>query len=167
MGNNVILSLNWGPNSWILGLNIVKFKSIIGTSEILSFSSVVQNAQKCCHESGTGVMYRCEMNFTISFWTWQMTKQWLARWLHHSILALAFIKKKSEQKISNFYGTSYTELCILWTVWPDWVIYWTLGKFLKPLAAINFHKSLKFLCNFCKGVEIYHYSSEIIFGQLL
>ena len=28
-------------------------------------------------------------------------------------------------------------------------------------------KSLLFLGNFCKGVKIYHFSSEIIFGQLL
>ena len=28
-------------------------------------------------------------------------------------------------------------------------------------------KSLTFLGNFCKGVKIYHFSSEIIFGQLL
>ena len=32
-------------------------------------------------------------------------------------------------------------------VWPDWAIYWTLGKFLKPLATINLPKSLSFLCN--------------------
>ena len=29
-------------------------------------------------------------------------------------------------------------------VWPDWVIYWTLDKFLKPLATINLPKSPKF-----------------------
>ena len=38
---------------------------------------------------------------------------------------------------------------------------------LKPMATINLPKSLKFLGNFCKGVKIYHFSSEIIFGQLL
>ena len=42
-----------------------------------------------------------------------------------------------------------------------------LGKFLKPLAAINLPKSPTFLGNFCKGVKIFHFSSEIIFGQLL
>ena len=52
-------------------------------------------------------------------------------------------------------------------MWPDWAIYWTLGNFLKPLAAINLPKSPTFLVNFCKGVKIYHFSSEIIFGQLL
>ena len=41
-------------------------------------------------------------------------------------------------------------------------IYWTLGNFLKPLAAINLPRSPTFLGNFCKGVEIYHFSSEII-----
>ena len=41
----------------------------------------------------------------------------------------------------------------LQSVWPDWVIYWTLAK-------INLPKSLTFLGNFCKCVKI-------IFGQLL
>ena len=53
------------------------------------------------------------------------------------------------------------------SVWPDWAIFWSLGNFLKPWAAINLPKSPTFLCNFCKGVKIYHFSSEIIFGQLL
>ena len=52
-------------------------------------------------------------------------------------------------------------------VWPDWAIYWTLGNFLKPLATINLPKSPTFFGNFCKGVKIYHFSSEIVFGQLL
>ena len=52
-------------------------------------------------------------------------------------------------------------------VWPDWAIFCTLGKFLKPLATINLPKSPTFLGNFCKGVKSYHFSSEIIFGQLL
>ena len=43
----------------------------------------------------------------------------------------------------------------------------TLGKFLKPLATIKLPKSLTFLGNFGKGVKIYHFSSEIIFRQLL
>ena len=41
------------------------------------------------------------------------------------------------------------------------------GQFLKPLATLNFPKSPTFLSNFCKGVKIYHFSSEIIFGQHL
>ena len=41
------------------------------------------------------------------------------------------------------------------------------GQVLKPLAAINLLKSPTFLGNFCKGVKIYHFSCEIIFGQLL
>ena len=56
---------------------------------------------------------------------------------------------------------------ILATVWPDWAIYWTLGKSLKPLATINLPKSPTFLGDFCKGVKIFNFSSEIIFGQLL
>ena len=56
---------------------------------------------------------------------------------------------------------------LLQPVWPDWTIYWTLGNFSKPLATINLPKSLTFLGNFCKRVKIYHFTSEIIFGQLL
>ena len=43
----------------------------------------------------------------------------------------------------------------------------TLGNFLKPLATINWPKSASFFGNFCKVVKINHFSSEIIFGQLL
>ena len=53
------------------------------------------------------------------------------------------------------------------TVRPDWAIFWTLGNFLKPLATINLPQNPTFFGNFCKGVKIYHFSSEIIFGQLL
>ena len=48
-----------------------------------------------------------------------------------------------------------------------------LGIFLhfwqlfKALATINLPKSPTFLGNFCKGVKIFHFSSEINFGQLL
>ena len=55
---------------------------------------------------------------------------------------------------------------VQWPVWPDWAIYWTLGNFLKPLATINLPKSPTFLDKFCKRAKIYHFSSEIIFGQL-
>ena len=54
-----------------------------------------------------------------------------------------------------------------YSVWPDLAIYWTLGNFEMLLATLNLHKSLTFLRNFCKGVKIYHFSSKIIFGQVL
>ena len=47
-----------------------------------------------------------------------------------------------------------------------WATFCSLGNFLKPLAAINLPKSSTFLGNFCKGVKINHFSTEIIFGQL-
>ena len=37
----------------------------------------------------------------------------------------------------------------------------------KPSAAINLTKSLTFIGNFCKGVKMSNFSSEIISGQLL
>ena len=43
----------------------------------------------------------------------------------------------------------------------------TLGKFLEPLVTIDSPKSPTFLGTFCKDVKIYHFSSEVIFGQLL
>ena len=41
------------------------------------------------------------------------------------------------------------------------------GQILKPLATINLPKSPTFLGTVCEGVKIYHFSNEIIFGQLL
>ena len=52
---------------------------------------------------------------------------------------------------------------VICAVWPDWSTYWTLGNFLKHLGTINLPKSPAFFVNFCKGVKIYHFSSEIIF----
>ena len=43
----------------------------------------------------------------------------------------------------------------------------TLGNFSKPVATIILHKSPTILCNFCKGIKIFHFSSEIIFGQFI
>ena len=42
-----------------------------------------------------------------------------------------------------------------------------LGNFSKPMATIILSKLPTFLSNFSKGVKIFHFSSEIIFGQLL
>ena len=42
-----------------------------------------------------------------------------------------------------------------------------IGYFLMLLETINLPKSPTFLANFYKGVKINHFSSEIIFGQLL
>ena len=53
------------------------------------------------------------------------------------------------------------------TVWPELAIYSTLGNFLKPTATIILLKSPTILGDFCNDVEIFHFSSEIIFGQIL
>ena len=48
---------------------------------------------------------------------------------------------------------SFLSLCrsfSWWPVWPDWMIYWTLGKILKPLAKINLPRYPTFLGNFRK-----------------
>ena len=41
------------------------------------------------------------------------------------------------------------------------------GPILKPLATINLPKSPTFVGNCCKGVKIFDFSIEIIFGRLL
>ena len=51
------------------------------------------------------------------------------------------------------------------TVRPDWLIYWTLDNFSKPLATINLPKSLTLLGNFWKGVKIYHFLVESFLGN--
>ena len=54
----------------------------------------------------------------------------------------------------------------LFAVWQDWAIYWTLDNFINSLATITLPKYPTFLENFCKGVIIYHFSSEIKFGAI-
>ena len=41
------------------------------------------------------------------------------------------------------------------------------GPLFKDFSTINYPKSPTFVGNFCRGVKIYHFSSEIIFGQIL
>ena len=50
---------------------------------------------------------------------------------------------------------------------PDRAIFCTLGNHSKPVATIFLPKLPTLLGNFCKCVKIYHFSSEIIFRQLL
>ena len=74
---------------------------------------------------------------------------------------------------SSLHVTMYTKAVggqssssLLQLVWPDWAIYWTLGNFSKHLATIILPKLLTFYGNFCKGVNSFHFSCFIIFGQL-
>ena len=41
------------------------------------------------------------------------------------------------------------------------------GQLFKAGATISLPKYTTFLGNFCKGVKVFNFSSEIIFGQLL
>ena len=62
-----------------------------------------------------------------------------------NVLSLFCCKVSREEKVNSFtyfllllsMQTLSTNSCILLTVRPDWAIYWSLGKFLKPLATIN------------------------------
>ena len=61
----------------------------------------------------------------------------------------------------SFFSSSLTHSCLL-AVWPDLVIFCTLGNFLKPLATINLPKSLTLLGNFRIGVKSYHFGATFI-----
>ena len=65
------------------------------------------------------------------------------------------------------FSTHYFYVCHFQPVRPDWAIYWTLGNNSKPVATIILPKLPTLLGNFCKVAKIFHFSSEIIFGQLL
>ena len=65
------------------------------------------------------------------------------------------------------FSTHYFYVCHFQPVRPDWAIYWTLGNNSKPVATLILPKLPTLLGNFCKVAKIYHFSSEIIFGQLL
>ena len=60
--------------------------------------------------------------------------------------------------IPSFLPTSVTRFGDFFGLW---------ATFLKPLATTNWPKSPTFLVKFCKGVKIFHFFSEINFGQLL
>ena len=81
------------------------------------------------------------------------------------------IKKNNSCKwhIQNFslnYWFHSSQSGQLLAMWPDWAIYWTMGNFSMPVATISLSKSPTFLGNFCKGVKMFNFSSEFIFGQL-
>ena len=53
------------------------------------------------------------------------------------------------------------------SVWPDWAIFLISGNHSKLVATIILPKWPTLLGNFCKGFKNFHFSCEIIFGQLL
>ena len=55
----------------------------------------------------------------------------------------------------------------LGTMGPDWSIYWTLGKFLKPLATIYLPKSPTFLGNFQRDVKSSIFLLKLFLGNFI
>ena len=80
---------------------------------------------------------------------WAQKRTELSQWI---FIVSIFKSFQHETNIGS--GSSYMSMgrTPSPSVWPDWAIYWTLGKFLKPLATINLPKSSTFLGNF------YHFS---------
>ena len=90
-------------------------------------------------------------------WVILLTNRWLKE--------LGIGNSKKKQPTLNLALHVHTHTHVTLSVWPVWGIYLTLGTFLKPLAIINFPKYPTFLGNFCIGVKIYHFPSEIILGN--
>ena len=105
-----------------------------------------------------------------------------AQWLHRVNCLLITpppnksINRKFLKILDNFKGkgkqsadtlTYLTNFREMLSVWPDWAIYLILGNFSKPVGTMSLPKYTTFIGNFCKGVKIFHFSSELIFGQLL
>ena len=63
----------------------------------------------------------------------------------HYIVAKRNAGRKDWKYIQKRLGMVY--ILNLGRVWPDWVIYWTLGNFSKQFAAISLPKSSTFLGN--------------------
>ena len=95
----------------------------------------------------------------------------VCNWLQQRKLAMAhwhYAQFAAETKWT-FVSHTFVDIRMEWpgAMWPDLAIFCTLGIFLKALAKINLPKSPTFLGNICEGVKINHFSSEIIFVQLL
>ena len=53
------------------------------------------------------------------------------------------------------------------SVWPDWAIYILWATFQSPWQQLFCPNRQHILGNFYKGVKIFHFTREILFGQLL
>ena len=78
-----------------------------------------------------------------------------SHWRYNCTVILSFAKVSS----------LFKQWLALQAVWPDLVIYYTLGNFSKPRSTIILPTHI--LGNFCKSVKIFHFTKEILFGQLL
>ena len=96
----------------------------------------------------------------ISFWTFRYWKMW-------SKLILRFRSVLFWEMCPVFIGVGETNFDSkrYGPVWPDRVIYWTLGNFSKPVATIILPKSLTFLGNFCKDVKIFNFLVKLFLGN--
>ena len=73
-------------------------------------------------------------------------------------------------KWQNFAKSGHTDFecthcCCWWSVCTDWAIFCSLGNHSKPVATIILSILPTLLGNFCKGIKIIHFSSEIILGN--
>ena len=160
---------------WILGVVVVKWSAcspsnqtirvrILLTPTVLSVKFEFEKSLNTQKEARVGPFKKTDSEFCVSVVVQVPLKKFI------SLLQLA-AEMKNGLRNFNF----KRDYCLYeagaeaskQAVWPDWAIHWTLGNFVKPLATINFPKSPTFLSKFYKGDKIYHFSSEIIFWQLL
>ena len=91
----------------------------------------------------------------------------LLRLSHSNSWQKQWKKSVNKFRISSFSSAFFSgsDFRLLLAVRPDWAIYLTLGNFSKPGATICLSKSPTVQGNFCKGVKIFNFSSEIILGN--
>ena len=63
-----------------------------------------------------------------------LTRQKQSSWIQKSKTGGRTYSDTSHYKVSEY--SLRSAFYFLFPVWPDWTIYWPLGKFLKPLATI-------------------------------
>ena len=78
-------------------------------------------------------------------------------WLENRLVCYYWVVNYDHERLIKMATDSVTRLGDL----LDFV------QFFKPLATINLPKSPTFFGNFSKGVKIYKFSGEIVFGQIL
>ena len=69
---------------------------------------------------------------------------------YNCVLSICHFWWRAWTKVFLLNNSHSQEFSLLCAVWPEWAIFWTLGHFLKPLAAINLPKALTFLGSFVK-----------------
>ena len=92
--------------------------------------------------------------------------------LTHCQDSLSQTNSHKQKSKANFYtlvkdtlSLSFSIYFVSLSVWQDWAFYNTLGNFFKPCGNNYFAQIAHIFGNFFNGVEIFHFSIQIILGN--